>query len=124
MAGSSYRDERQRELIRRSNMVRLRATRELISRHLEEYRELYGIEAAKLGVTPSPDVGAKRKTAEEAIEEVRRSGLVDGVEVPVAHELPDSKPPSAEVLRIQRQTRAEILADQVEGSVPAPPWEV
>lgn len=114
---------RQKELVRRSNAVRDRAMKELISRHLEEYREIYREKAAEIGVSPMAHVGAKRKTAEEAIEEVKKSGIIDGVVVPPPTRKMSAYP-EPEILREQRMTRDEILSTRVEGSVPPPPWEV
>jgi hypothetical protein len=132
------RHERQKVQIRIASAARNAAIKRLIEKHPQEYRDLYVEEADKRGVVPKPTTGLvpKRRKIKPLVDEIRKSGILDGIDVP---EKPPLVPPipDAPIVAMQRMTRAEQLdakaagvpfepreTTQVNIPVPPPPWEV
>jgi hypothetical protein len=132
------RHERQKVQIRIASAARNAAVKRLIERHPEEYRALYVEEADRRGVVPKPTTGLvpKRRKIKPLVDEIRASGILDGIDVP---EKPPLVPPipDAPIVTMQRMTRAEQLDAKAAGvpfeprvidhtniPIPPPPWEV
>lgn len=127
------RHERQLVQMRIADSARRAAVRRLIEAHASEFRRYYEEETEKRGVTPMPTTGLvpKRKKVEKLVEEIRASGILDGIDVPEQPLVPDV--PDAPWIAAQRTTRADQLDAAAAGvphreatpayiPVPPPPW--
>lgn len=111
--------------------ARYAAVQRLIAAHTDEFRRLYGEEAEKRGVTVAPHLMTKKKKVDKLVEEIRASGVLDGITVPEKPLVPDV--PDMPIIAFQRMTRADQLDAAAAGvphrdatpayiPVPPPPW--
>jgi len=111
---------RKKMQIRAQNISRNAAMRRLIKMFPEEYRRIYVEECEKRGVTPGPHTGlvTKQERIAPLIEEIKASGILDGVELPEEAPLIEQfEAPDAPVIHQQRMTRADQL-DAAAAGVP------
>lgn len=120
-------DEKRKAQIRASKKARDRATQRLIDMYPDEFRRYYVEEAALVGVTPKPHTGLlvkrhkKRPPIGPLIEQIRSSGVLDGVDLP---ERPDPNEDTRPIKPIIRQ-QSMTLAEQLDATfrAPRPVWE-
>ena len=130
------RNERQLVQMRISKAARDAATRRLIEKHPQEFRAYYVEEADRRGVIPKPTTGLvpKRRKIAKLVEEIRASGILDGITVPEKPLVPEV--PDAPIIAAQRMSRADQLDAKAAGvpfesreidhtniPIPPPPWE-
>lgn len=111
---------RKKMQIRAQNIARNAAMRRLIEMFPEEYRAIYVEECEKRGVTPAATTGlvSKRRRIEPLIEEIKASGILDGVELPEEPPLVEQfAAPEEPIISKQRMTRADQL-DAAAAGVP------